>query len=71
MRMSPLRAASRAEGILSRIQRVSGTKGSAADLLLNTAELSVFTIALYLLSAIQNRESLGHPSVRRSPTEHG
>jgi AAA domain-containing protein len=38
---------------------ISGAKGSAADLLLNTAELNVFTVAMYLLSAIRTKNPLG------------
>jgi hypothetical protein len=38
---------------------ISGAKDSQADLLLNTAELNVFTVALYLLAATRVANPLG------------
>jgi hypothetical protein len=38
---------------------IAGATGSTADLLLNTAELNVFTLAMYLLAAVRIQNPLG------------
>ena len=38
---------------------ISGAKGSSADLLFNTAELNVFTLAMYVLAAVRTENPLG------------
>jgi hypothetical protein len=39
--------------------KISGSTGSTADLLWNTAELNVFTLAMYLLAAVRTENPLG------------